>query len=93
MFPELCTAELAPLPNAPVNPDMRRRKIAAAASQKQETSSTGTQAQTQQLQQQRTLARTVSRWRRWALVIVVFGYLILSKLIARSTSASAGGDM
>jgi ubiquitin-conjugating enzyme E2 J2 len=38
--------------------------------------------------QQHPITRTVSRGKRWLVVLVVFVYLILSKLIARSTTSS-----
>jgi ubiquitin-conjugating enzyme E2 J2 len=47
------------------------------------------QQQTQQQQQQHPITRTVSRGKRWLFVLVVFVYLILSKLIARSTTTSS----
>lgn len=43
----------------------------------------GTQAQ------QHPITRTVSRGKRWLFILVVFVYLILSKLIARSTGSSS----
>ncbi|KAK4514105.1 uncharacterized protein ATC70_006113 [Mucor velutinosus] len=46
--------------------------------------------QSQQQQQQHPITRTVSQGKRWVFVLVVFVYLILSKLIARSSSSATG---
>ena len=101
MFPELCTLDLAPLANAPINPDNVRRRMTTTVKktepvqqrqqQQQQQSGQGNNNNVQQPQapqQQTALARTVSQWRRWALILLVFVYLILSKLAARSTSAA-----
>ena len=100
MFPELCTLDLAPLANAPINPDNVRRRMtttvkkAVPVQQRQQQQQQSGQVnnnnvqQPQAPQQQTVLARTVSQWRRWALILLVFVYLILSKLAARSTSAA-----
>ena len=47
------------------------------------------QQQQQQIQQQpaHPITRTVTQGKRWLFVLVVFVYLILSKLIARSSSS------
>ncbi|CAO3593868.1 unnamed protein product [Absidia cylindrospora] len=47
------------------------------------------QQQQQQIAPSSTITRTVSRWRRWVLVLMVFIYLILSKLASRSSSSSS----
>lgn len=40
------------------------------------------------VQQKHPITRTVSQGKRWVFVLVVFVYLILSKLIARSSSTA-----
>jgi ubiquitin-conjugating enzyme E2 J2 len=82
VFPDLCTAEAT----TQSDETLRRRK----------TEPTNQQQQQQQQQQPTTvapdernaIARTVSRWRRWVFVLVVFIYLILSKIASRSSSSS-----
>lgn len=76
VFPELCTVKLSQ-----ISPDAVPKKMV------QKQPSTETQ-QAQQQQQQHPITRTVSQGKRWVFVLVVFVYLILSKLIARSSSAS-----
>ncbi|CAO3656876.1 unnamed protein product [Mucor fragilis] len=44
--------------------------------------------QAQQQQQKHPITRTVSQGKRWVFVLVVFVYLVLSKLIARSSSSA-----
>ncbi|SAM00517.1 hypothetical protein [Absidia glauca] len=82
VFPDLCTAEAT----TQSDETLRRRK----------TEPTNQQQQQQQQQQQPTtvapdernaIARTVSRWRRWVFVLVVFIYLILSKIASRSSTS------
>ncbi|CDH59575.1 ubc-like protein [Lichtheimia corymbifera JMRC:FSU:9682] len=102
VFPELCTLELAPLPNAPTKPSTTQRIVRPKPSHQQHQSpGTTTQQQhhhQQHPQQQTAIARTVSQWRRWALILVVFIYLVLSKLAARSTTTATttpgtGGEL
>ncbi|KAF7724761.1 Ubiquitin-conjugating enzyme E2 6 [Apophysomyces ossiformis] len=98
VFPELCTLEPAPLPNMPqTEPSStlnRRRAIPAPTQQlqqqQQRVPSTG-KPRTDGVvnENENALTRTVSQWRRWLLILVVFVYLVMSKLAARS---SAGGE-
>ncbi|ORY94907.1 ubiquitin-conjugating enzyme/RWD-like protein [Syncephalastrum racemosum] len=93
VFPELCTVELAPMANAPM--DMRRRTTTASkpAAHQQSQHFQHRHAQQQYAQDNPSaLTRTVTQWRRWLVILVVFIYLIISKLAQRSTTASASGS-
>lgn len=77
VFPELCTINLNDIPTE----TLLKRNI----TQKQENQ----QVQQAQLQgQQHPITRTVTQGKRWLFVLVVFVYLILSKLIARSSGTT-----
>lgn len=77
VFPELCKVEMITLPND--HPGLSKRT--------KETTQSNEQTQPQTQQQQQGVAHTaVSQGRRWIFVLVVFIYLIISKLIARSSA-------
>lgn len=78
VFPELCTIKLSDTQMTDNN-GLTKRKLQ---------STDNTNEQQAQQQQPTAITNTVSRGKRWIFVLVVFVYLILSKLIARSTSAS-----
>ncbi|KAG2212729.1 hypothetical protein INT47_000706 [Mucor saturninus] len=77
VFPELCTVKLSQLSS-----DVAPKKMI------QKQPENNQQQQQQQQQQQHPITRTVSQGKRWLFVLVVFVYLILSKLIARSSSSN-----
>ncbi|KAI8069728.1 hypothetical protein BC940DRAFT_271941 [Gongronella butleri] len=91
MFPELCTLhQQAP---AVHDDSLRRRHVderKSAQQQPPQQAVVNKAAPTQIAQQEPSrFARTMSRWKRWTLVLVVFVYLILSKIASRS---AGGGE-
>jgi ubiquitin-conjugating enzyme E2 J2 len=82
----LCTVKSNQLPTAESLIKKRNATLTAAT-----TTTTTNQEQnlTEQAQAQHPITRTVSQGKRWLFILVVFVYLILSKLIARSSSSSA----
>ncbi|KAL7310130.1 Ubiquitin-conjugating enzyme E2 6 [Mucor circinelloides] len=96
VYPELCKINYSQVKAAADNGLIKRIPAKNNDTQQQQQSGLPQQQQqTQQLQQQgqipqkHPITRTVSQGKRWVFVLVVFVYLILSKLIARSSSTSA----
>ncbi|KAI8636807.1 ubiquitin-conjugating enzyme/RWD-like protein [Parasitella parasitica] len=97
VFPELCTINCSQVKSAANSGLIKRTQSKSDDTHEQRFQQQNLQAQQQQQQQQQTghaqqkhpIARTVSQGKRWVFVLVVFVYLILSKLIARSSSAAA----
>ncbi|KAL0081603.1 UBC-like protein [Phycomyces blakesleeanus] len=89
VFPELCTI-----------PDNAYQLMAATETRKRANTTAPTTVKARPIDPQTphaqrnesTWTRTVSQWKRWVLVLVLFVYLIMSKLAARSSSASEGGS-
>lgn len=86
VFPELCTVKMNQQINATTDINLIKRNMKTL--QQSNPNSPSTDHQQQNQQQQHPITRTVSRGKRWLFVLVVFVYLILSKLIARSTSSA-----
>ncbi len=83
MFPELCTINLNDIPAETL---LKRNTQKQLQQQEQEEQK---QQPIQQAQaQQHPITRTVTQGKRWLFVLVVFVYLILSKLIARSSGST-----
>lgn len=82
MFPELCTINL----NTLTSEVLTKRNTLTNQTQQQQTQQQQVQPQPQQ--QAHPITRTVTQGKRWLFVLVVFVYLILSKLIARSSGTN-----
>lgn len=81
VFPELCTINL----NTLTSEVLTKRNTLTNQTQQQQTQQ---QQQVQPQQQAHPITRTVTQGKRWLFVLVVFVYLILSKLIARSSGTN-----
>ncbi|CEP13105.1 hypothetical protein [Parasitella parasitica] len=91
VFPELCTINYSQAKSAAADSALIKRSQSRNNHTQQQTHSQPQQQQQQPghaQQQKHPIARTVSQGKRWVFVLVVFVYLILSKLIARSSSAA-----
>ncbi|KAI8099112.1 ubiquitin-conjugating enzyme/RWD-like protein [Halteromyces radiatus] len=87
VFPDLCTVD-----NSTLDEEILRRRK-ATNKQQEHLSSNATNSTLTTVQkgpeETNAITRTVSRWRRWVLVLVVFIYLILSKIASRSSSSDS----
>ncbi|CAO3593884.1 unnamed protein product [Absidia cylindrospora] len=86
VFPDLCTTDAT----AQNEEAVRRRKAPKQQQQQQQQQSTMV---VNGSDERNAIKRTVSRWRRWVFVLVVFIYLILSKIASRSSSSSSSDSM
>jgi ubiquitin-conjugating enzyme E2 J2 len=82
VFPELCTIKFNTIPSniaTHENTSLRNRNVVQQQQQPQPVRET-------ELNDQHAISRTVMQGKRWLFVLVVFVYLVLSKLIARSSA-------
>ncbi|KAI8391093.1 ubiquitin-conjugating enzyme/RWD-like protein [Radiomyces spectabilis] len=85
-FPELCIRN-PPTSNPAITDSILRKRLAKQAAAKHPTS---TEDSGNSNNSPNALTRTVTRWRRWMVILLVFIYLIISKIIARSSAAGEG---